>query len=508
MTLQRPLVRLIMHIYEISSNFTSCMRKHFFIILLSLLSFSVGNAENLKAYFTYSTFNSPTNGAYIETYLSIVGNSVVHVANESSKLQGSIEVTYIFKQGDEIKKFKKYNLLSPEIDDSLAPKNNFIDQQRISLPNGKYEFEIMIDDINSSAPPFKSTQILTIDYTEESVQISDIELVESISKTTEKSIISKSGYDILPYTSDFYPENFDKIAFYSEIYNTNKIFGEDEIYLINYFIESYDENKIIGNFRGFIREKSKPVNVVLRTFSIENLHSGNYNLVIEVRNKMNDLIASKKMFFQRSNPKSTPILLSEDYGASFVSEMTTEQLDDYIKSIEPISTLIELNYARNQLKGKNQDLMQQYFYNFWLTRNDTDPEQEWEKYKERVNLANKEFSTSLAKGYKTDRGRIFLKYGKPNSLSEHKNEPSAYPYEIWHYYKAENFSNIRFVFYNPNGGIQNDYTMLHSNMPGEVNNVQWKVLLHKRTNQIRNPYQEDNSEHWGGRSDEYFNNPR
>jgi len=39
-----------------------------------------------------------------------------------------------------------------------------------------------------------------------------------------------------------------------------------------------------------------------------------------------------------------------------------------------------------------------------------------------------------AKVMKTDRGRVYLKYGPPNIISRKLYEPSSYPYEIWHYY--------------------------------------------------------------------------
>lgn len=474
-----------------------------FILLISVNTF----AGNLKAYFTYCTFNSPDNGSYIETYLTVVGNSAIYQKTENNTFQSKIEITLIFKQGEEIKKFKKYNLLSPEVNDSLAIKVNFMDQQRISLPNGKYEFEISIKDLSSSEQPFNSTQILTIDYPENKISISDIELIESLKKTTTKSIITKSGYDIIPYTSDFYPETFEKIAFYSEIYNTDKILGENESFLISYYIETYENNKIAGNYKGFARETAKPVSILLKSFTIEKLPSGNYNLVIEARNKKNDLLAKKKIFFQRSNPKSTPLLISDDYLNSFVARMSKKELIDYVQSIEPISSQIEINFAQNQLKGKDEELMRQYFYNFWITRNEIDPEAEWKTYLKRVESVNKLFSTGIKKGYVTDRGRVYLKYGKPNTRSVITSEPSSYPYEIWHYHKVENFSNKKFVFYSPDI-VTNDYPLLHSDMPGHINNPQWKVQLHKRTNQPRDMDTEDNSGHYGGRADDYFNNPR
>jgi GWxTD domain-containing protein len=483
------------------------MNKHFtFILLLVFLSTS-SIAANLKAYFTYCTFNSPENGPYIETYLSVIGNSAIYKKTDASTFQSTIEITLIFKQGEEIIKFKKYNLLSPEISDSLLDKENFMDEQRISLPNGKYEFEIIIKDLYSDDSPFKSTQILTVDYPLNSMSISDIELIESLKKTTHKSIITKSGYDIIPYTSDYYPESFEKIAFYSEIYNADKVLGENENYLITYFIESFETNKIVGNYKSFVKELAKPVNVILKSFVIETLPSGNYNLVIEARNKKNELLSNKKIFFQRSNPKSTPLLVSNDYLNSFVATIGINELDDYIKSIEPISTHIEINFAHNQLKGKDEELMRQYFYNFWITRNSLDPETEWNNYAKRVGTTNKLFATAIKKGYETDRGIVFLKYGKPNSRTEVKSEPSSYPYEIWHYHKVEGFSNRKFVFYSTDL-VSNDYPLLHSDMPGHIYNAQWKVQLHKRTNQPRDMDEENNDSHYGGRANDYFNNPR
>ncbi|MCO6499061.1 MAG: GWxTD domain-containing protein [Vicingus serpentipes] len=480
--------------------------QYIFLFLIATLYSNQLTSASLKAFFTYSTFNSPTDGPYIETYLSVNGNSVVYANNENNR-QAVIEITYIFKQGETIKQFKKYNLLSPSISDSSAIKPNFADQQRISLPNGDYEFEITIRDTNSTAPPFKTTQKIALNYDQNKITISDIELVESIAKTERKSMLSKAGYDILPYTSDFYPESFDKIAFYAEIYHTDKILGDEEDYLINYFIESSESNIIMGNLKGFTREKSKAVNVILKTFSIDKLPSGNYNIVIEVKNKANELLALKKIFFQRSNPQVTPIVLSDDFQNSFVNDIPADELKEHIKSIQPISSTIEINFANNQLKGDDETLMKQFFYNFWLTRNTTNPELEWNEYYKKVKITQQEFSTGIKKGYETDRGRTFLKYGKPNSRMEVKSEPNAYPYEIWHYHQANNFSNIKFVFYNPDL-ISNDYPLLHSNLYGEIKNPQWKVQLHKRTNSPIDINEENNSEHWGDRAGDYYNNPR
>lgn len=483
------------------------MKRLISLTLLAIFISTFLSATNIQANFSYCSFYNPEEGPYLETYLSFVGESLVYKRNENGKFQSGVEVVLIFKQGEKIIDYKKYNLLSYEYDDSLALKTNIIDQQRMSLPNGDYDFEISLKDINTTEQPFINVQKLKIDYKEEFISISDIELVESFKKTETKGILSKSGYDLLPYTSDFFAEDFEKIAFYAEVYNTSKLIGEGEDFLINTYIESYETKNVVGNYKSFKREKAKPVNVIFSSFNIEKLPSGNYSLVIEARNKTNDLLVNKKIFFQRSNPGVSTLLISDDYVNSFVMHISPEKMQDYIKCLKPISSNAELSFAENQLGANDPDLMKQFFYNFWLTRNPTNPDEEWKKYKELVDITQDKFATSIKRGYETDRGRIFLKHGKPNTLSELKNEPSSYPYEIWHYYSVEGRSNVKFIFYDTDI-ISNDYTLLHSTLPGEVYNSQWKVDLHKRTNATRQIDQEDPREYDQDRTNEYFALPK
>jgi GWxTD domain-containing protein len=476
------------------------------VLLMVLISANVF-AGGLKANFTYGTFNTPNTGPYIETYLSIVGSSAVFSQTATNTYQSHIEVTFIFKQDNQIKKFKKYNLSSPEIKDSLQERVNFIDQQRFSLPNGNYEFEVSIKDLGSNEVPFVSKQQLVINYPANTISISDIEFIETLKVTKEKTILTKNGYDIIPYTSDFYSEDFEKIAFYTEIYNTDKVFGAAQPFLLSYHIETSDNNKLVGNYKSFVRETANPVAILLKSFTIVDLPSGNYNLVIEVRNTKNELIHDKRIFFQRSNPSATPLLASDAYFNTFADNMSQEDLVENIKTLQPISSKIEIQFAENQLNGKEEDLMKQFFYNFWITRNELDPEFVWNAYKKDVDAVNKLFSTGITKGYEADRGRVYLKYGKPNTRTQVTSEPNSYPYEIWHYHTIKRFRNKRFVFYNRDMGT-NEYPLLHSDMPGHIYNAQWKVQLHKRTNQPVDMETENNSDHYGGRANDYYNNPR
>ena len=153
-------------------------------------------------------------------------------------------------------------------------------------------------------------------------------------------------------------------------------------------------------------------------------------------------------------------------------------------------------------------MMAKYVYSFWVTTSPGKPYEGWVKYKAQVYYCEKMFGTQIKAGFETDRGRTWLKYGAPDAVLDRPNEPSAYPYQIWQYYRIGQRSNIRFIFYNPDL-VTNDYPMLHSEMQGELQNYRWEYELHKRNS--ASPHIDDpgnsNSIHYGGNVNRYFINP-
>jgi|AntAceMinimDraft_17_1070374.scaffolds.fasta_scaffold00218_7 GWxTD domain-containing protein len=477
-----------------------------------ILNINISSAKNLWASLSYSTFFSPTDGPYIETYFSVVGKTVVFIKNDKNKYQGAIEVTLIFKQNDSIKSFKKYNLLSPEIDDTSDINFNFIDQQRFLLHNGTYDFEITISDKNSKThQEYRDKKIVIIDFPPDEIRISDIQLVETYKKSTEHSVLTKSGYDIVPFVVNFFPEYVDTIIFYSEIYNTDVVLGESQEYLITYFIESYETHNKFSDFTKIKKQTSEKVNILFAQFDISKLASGNYNLVIEIRNRENKMLASNKLFFQRSNlyiKSDIKDIASVNIENTFTAKYNDKKiLTDYIQSLYPVSTQLERMFNDNQLKISDLETMQKYFFHFWIKRDKQNPEKKWLSYLEEVKKVNANYGTRIRRGYQTDRGRVYLQYGPPNTISKHPNEPSAYPYEIWHYYTLDNQKNRKFVFYNPDL-VTNDYELIHSNAIGEISNYSWETKIYGRNTEFGNPDETKGNKHYGGKADEYYDRPR
>jgi len=424
-------------------------------------------------------------------------------------------ITMLFKQHDSIKDFRKYELLSPEVEDTTTINFCFLDQQRIPLPGGSYNFELSISDKNRNKPPFKINEDVTIDFPKDKLKVSGIELIESYKKATEENQLTKSGYDFIPYMDNFYPASINKITFYSEVYNSNSIIAAEEKFGISTSLHSYENNKIVSSYLRIKRESPKPVNVVFGEFDISNLPSGNYNLVISIRDKNNLELASNSLFFQRSNPNVTfnlADLSSVDLNSSFASQFhDTDSLREFIRTLFPIASANEKLFIKEQLKTANLEFMQKFFQIFWLTRDDKNPLLAWSNYYDQVLAVDKEFHSINKKGYETDRGRVYLQFGPPNTRSQSYDEPRAYPYEIWQYYKLGNQSNRKFVFF-AHETATGDFELLHSDAQGEIYNSRWEVALHQRdTDRFHSPMDVDRSTedaYWGKLSDDYYNLPR
>lgn len=490
------------------------MKKITIIFSLCLLVSITGlaNEKSLRAYLSYASFYAPNEGPFIETYLAVEGNSVVFAPNDAGLYQAAIEVTMIFRQDEEIIDFTKYELKSPQVDDTTTIDFGFIDQQRFALASGSYQLEIQIADIyNTDVSAFVTLEDFTLDFPNETINISGIQLVERYERTETPGILSKSGYDLIPLVYGFYPESNQTLSFYCEIYNTPAVLGESAQYMTNYYIESFEKTKALNDFYFRRRMETKPVNNLLNNINIAKLPSGNYNLVVEVRNRENELLATNKVFFQRSNPSIqfnlndlAAINVANSFASNYINHDT---LREFIKCLSPISSQMERAFAENLVRDNNLTIMQQYFYNFWLNRDFASPEAAWREYLAEVQKVNAAFKTQTKKGYESDRGRVYLQYGPPNQLTESYNEPNSYPYEIWHYYSLGNQRNKRFVFYTRDM-VTNDFALIHSDALGELSNYQWQYVIGGRTNILPGVDDTRPGEVFGGRATDLYRDPR
>src|SRR5688572_6630610 len=118
-------------------------------------------------------------------------------------------------------------------------------------------------------------------------------------------------------------------------------------------------------------------------------------------------------------------------------------------------------------KLETDDEREHFIEEFWRRRDpdpDTNENEYREEYYERIAYANEHFASGIP-GWKTDRGRIYIMYGKPDEKETHPSggmynresyegggSTSTYPFEKWFYrYIAGVGSGIEIEFVDPTG---------------------------------------------------------
>lgn len=490
------------------------------IALAFLAVFSLNSYSQLNAYFNYGAFNVPGKQPFIETYLTVVGNTFAHKVTGNT-FQNSINVSFAIFRDTTIVKVNKYNLLGPAFSDTLkAP--TFIDNQRYPLDNGIYTMHLVIsDNYNPKQKPIEIKQKFVVSFHSNQIESSSIQILESFTKTNTVSALTKSGYDLIPYNVNYFPESQKELSFYFESYNTDTILGKAKPFVYTYYIETAESNTKLNSYGSFKKQMSAKVNPLLAKFDISKLGSGNYNLVIEIKDEQNKTQLQKKYFFQRLNKAVDIVALTQlnekktvdDY---FGSCNNSDTLRMFVECLWPIANGVDKDRIINQSLKKDNELMKKFVIDFWQRRaaDTANPLKLWAEYYKNVQDVMVLFKCGKQPGYYTERGRVYLQYGPPNQRSIQNTDMNTFPYEIWQYYRLNDrsngqfFSNRKFVFVNKN--IADDcHVLVHSDMRGELYNERWRFEVTRRNNNgIGNP---DNTGPGGTQNnqfDDIYSNPR
>ena len=120
----------------------------------------------------------------------------------------------------------------------------------------------------------------------------------------------------------------------------------------------------------------------------------------------------------------------------------------YDLAIRPMQYLLdEKTYKR--VKHLSYKELKKWFKAYWKKRDPTPGTVYNElmvEFFRRVAEANRKFSTRHREGWETDRGRIYILYGKPTKIDDHRYATETRPYQVWVY-----GDSLQFLFVDKNG---------------------------------------------------------
>ncbi len=468
-----------------------------FFIVNSLFA----QTPTLRAYMDNKQFYAPGSGNYIEIYFQFVGYSVNYVP-VAEGLQGELAISIQLLNGTTVVAQDAYRLQSPIMKDSII--DDFYDVKRFGLEPGKYTLALELLDLNSKNASIKASQTIVIEDLGDAIAASDIEAIEYATKGDESSIFYKSGYNMVPRLSTFYPSQLTSIPVYFEFYNTQLL--EDSICGLKQTVINTETGFELSELTTYTKEKTGEVLPVLRNVDITKIPTGKYALTYTLISRSMSELTTQTYLFERSNDMEITLdFETMVLDPSFQGSITNDSVAYYLESLIPISKPAEIKNIIDVLKTKDLDMERKHIQAFWLKTSPGTSYDSWLKYKAQVQLVERLYSNNFQEGFETDRGRVYLQYGSPTNVIIKEVSPTEYPYEIWQYNKIGVFSNKRFIFYNPDL-VNNAYRLLHSDMLGELKNPAWPQILSKRSTvdgNIDNP-NSNVQQHFGGGSNDLF----
>jgi GWxTD domain-containing protein len=452
--------------------------KLFGLLLTCLLlsSSTFAQKKQLRAYVDNKQFFAPGVGNYVEFNFQFVGYSIEYNGLNGG-LIGELVVETSVQQGEETIASNAYRLSTPFMRDSII--EDFYDVQRYQLKPGNYNFNIKLTDLNSEALPLTASMPIHVEEMGDAISISDIEVAEVATEGDPESLFYKSGYNIIPRLSTFYPEQLNMLPIYFEVYNSMDL--QDSTFSIKQSIFNADEGVELEDQMVITKHTAGDVVPVFRKIPLEKLTTGKYVLRFTIVTE-NDLeLSSQSYEFERSNDKifdysGHDIVLDP----AFQESISADSIGYYLESLIPISNAEEVRTIIEIAKKKDAEEARKHIQMHWVAiAGKNGAYEEWMKYKAQVQLVERIYANNFQEGFETDRGRVYLQYGSPTNIITREVSSTEYPYEIWQYNKIGVFSNKRFIFYNPDL-VNNAYRLLHSDMVGELKNHSWPHELSKR----------------------------
>ena len=319
------------------------------------------------------------------------------------------------------------------------------------------------------------------------MHLSDIQLVDTSVASSAQNIFQRNGVIQIPLAANFLGDNRNTIQYYAEVYNLETVPKERTPLFTRVYISKKPLERMANDIIRHDSLKVSKVGLIAGKLAVTSLSSGNYYLNVVVEDRDRSQMVAKSLFFQMINtdpviadkPKDTSSGPSVylDLNRTFVAKYTAAQIRAILKMLLPIADPNEANRINSFISVPDEMYSRYFVYNFWLSRNKLRPEEEWKEYSNKVREVNKLFGSSMLPGYETERGLIYLKYGKPTERITVDHEQGALPYEVWQYTSLPGNPNAIFLFYRP-GFVSNDYRLLHSTVNGEVRNRGWRTSLY------------------------------
>lgn len=427
------------------------------LLLLSIITFIPFMLyATLPVFFDSNRFLTDTGNIIFEITYKVFHKDLLFQEYQGQMIsQLDVELS-IATAEDEVLYNKPFSnrIIVESAESTINPEIFFIDKIVVEVTPGIYKFRIDVRD------RFSGEKIVWEKTLEEilpaQTQLSDVELTSFQQANTSDRFINFKRDNIIFLVNPnhlFNPEEQPELGYYFELYLPDTLKGEhlqEDLKII-----SQNDSVYYEQLQEFTPDSSKKI--FYDTISIDNWKPGTYQLVVNIKDEKDSILASTKEMLYIAPPKPT---------------LTEEDVEEEYKYAKYFMSSSERNFF-NSLEDNESKM--NFLNRFWRA-NDPNPKTEKSEFREeiikRVNYANEHFS-HFKDGLETDRGRIYIRYGKPEEIIERGFGFRARPYIIWKYYQG---GKRVYIFVDFSG--QGDYQLVYSqNDSRETTDPNWRDYL-------------------------------
>ncbi|MBN1299773.1 MAG: GWxTD domain-containing protein [Melioribacteraceae bacterium] len=452
------------------------IRKVLFILFLSCLSLSAQGEMDFN--FDYARFNADSATVYLELYYSFNQDDLKRIEIDN-EFYVEAQLSISMKKADSGEELlsKQWNI--PQKYSEVQQEKNLVGVLGLYVEAGDYQLHIAGADKNN--PDVKKAfdeKISVHPFDKNKLQLSDIQLSTKIIRenANSNSIFFKNNLEVIPNPQILFSETMPVLYYYLEVYNI-KNGSTDNIVLEN---NLFNSNGVVVYDKKEEMSRQQPNILKYGFINLQKYPTDTYNFEIKVRDNANkEIYASSKKFYLYNPKVATPVVVKKldlDFVSSEFANMAEEECDDIFKKSSYIASREE-NKAYGSLETIENK--REFLFKFWTARDNnlnTPQNETKDDYFKRVAYSDENFSSFSLKGWKTDRGRIYIMYGKPDQVDRYVNRTDTKPYEIWYYNDIE--AGVQFIFADYTGF--SSYELIHSNKLGEVFDPDWtsKISLY------------------------------
>ncbi len=455
------------------------------LICLSALLLRSGQAQLrfLPLNVDYATFYTPAGESYAEIYLSFSKISLTYQPTDSLST-ARFSAHFDIYRDQEVELSHTQNFISHVKDVERLRGQEFRHVFPVKLSPGKYRLKVVLTDQISGARGEYERQ-LQLWPPDSTTNLSDIQLAVKIAKAGEKGLFTKNGLNVIPNPSGVYHIALPMLYYYCEAYNLP--FSPETPGA--YTVESYITDKtgaIVRTFPVKRQNKSGSSAVLVGGSNIVTLASDAYFFNLKLTDEQSGESITRSKRFVLFKPTKEQLSKSKQIGnvttklmLSYYLNLDESEIDKEFDQSRYIADKLEKAvYPTLDKKAKAEFLVE-----FWKKR-DPDPNTPQNEFKiqyfELVRYCSQFFRTKFKEGWKTDRGRVLLTYGKPNDIQRNTSMQGSKPYEIWRYDELEGGSE--FIFGDLRGF--GEYELLHSTYSRELHQPDWKRLILRNRNDV------------------------